>query len=268
MNLRNVDRSKSISGNSTLTKRRSKVDSNILYKNVKIDVSNLIISKEEIEFSLGYIDGKIPSHFSKMLNQIISQLPKKCKIKAGYGVFDVEKPSDRGDGLIIGNTFFNVQRIVASQFKKAEKAALFACTIGSVMEKWSKQLLNKGEPVLSYFVDTVASVVVESATNFLHDYIRKEMNKLDLKITNRYSPGYCDWSVSEQHFLFSFLPNNFCGITLNESAMMLPIKSISGIIGIGKNVKYTDYICDKCKRKDCTYRSKRIDRTTHKRRLV
>jgi hypothetical protein len=41
---------------------------------------------------------------------------------------------------------------------------------------------------------------------------------------------------------------------------MMPIKSISGIIGVGREVKYREYLCDTCGVKDCTYRSKRIKR--------
>ncbi|MCK7538940.1 MAG: hypothetical protein MZV63_52410 [Marinilabiliales bacterium] len=47
-------------------------------------------------------------------------------------------------------------------------------------------------------------------------------------ITNRFSPGYCGWDVAEQHKLFSFFKDNFCGITLTESALMNPVKSVSG----------------------------------------
>jgi hypothetical protein len=132
------------------------------------------------------------------------------------------------------------------------------------MEKWSKELLTTGEPAMGYIVDTVASVTVENVTNVLHDFIGSEMNKHGLKITNRYSPGYCNWSVSEQHLLFSLLPPNFCGIMLNDSALMTPIKSVSGIIGIGSRVKRKEYICDKCGVKDCTYRSTRSERLIRK----
>jgi hypothetical protein len=115
--------------------------------------------------------------------------------------------------------------------------------------------------VLSYIVDTIASVTEEQTTDVLHDHVGKQMQMQGLKITNRYSPGYCDWSVSEQHLLFSFFPVNFCGITLTESALMVPLKSVSGIIGIGKTVKRVDYSCDSCGLKDCTYRAIRVAQT-------
>jgi hypothetical protein len=50
------------------------------------------------------------------------------------------------------------------------------------------------------------------------------------------------------------MPDNFCGIRLNVSALMDPEKSISGFIGIGKNVRYYPYTCGLCDMQDCIYR--------------
>jgi cobalamin-dependent methionine synthase I len=164
---------------------------------------------------------------------------------------------------VIGESFFALKKIVTNHLRKSEKAVLFVCTIGSGMEAWAKELSNKGDITSSYLVDTVASITVEQAANVLHNYIRKHMLALGLKITNRYSPGYCDWLVEEQHLLFSFLPAQFCGITLTESALMIPIKSVSGIIGAGTAVKRVDYMCNMCGMKDCTYRAYRRAKTKH-----
>jgi hypothetical protein len=51
------------------------------------------------------------------------------------------------------------------------------------------------------------------------------------------------------------MPENYCGIKLTPSALMDPVKSISGIIGIGKDVKNNPYICRLCNQNDCVYRS-------------
>ena len=230
---------------------------------VKINIQDLILSKEKIGDSLGYSNSQIPSHFEMMINNILQQLPKRCEIRAGYRLLDVNKPHDKKDGLFIAGHFFKMEKIVTNQLKEAQKVALFVCTIGLEMENWTRQLLNNNEPTLSYLVDTIASETVENATDLLYDFIDKKMSDSGLKITNRYSPGYCNWPVSEQHLLFSLLPKNFCGITLTESALMLPIKSISGVIGVGEKVKRMDYFCDRCGVKDCTYRIILSRRTEH-----
>ena len=80
------------------------------------------------------------------------------------------------------------------------------------------------------------------------------MAKEGLNITNRYSPGYCGWDVSEQQKLFFLLPENCCGIRLTDSSLMLPIKSVSGVIGVGKTVRKTAYKCAVCDKEDCYLR--------------
>jgi hypothetical protein len=225
---------------------------------VNINFKDLTVSKNEIVSTLGYPDGTIPVHFEEIIDDILSRLSNYCAIQAGYRILDVKKPIDRNDGLFVGDKFFRLQNIVTAQLKESEKVALFICTIGPAMETWAKKLSSEGDATLSYIVDTVASVTEEQAVDVLHDYIAMQMKMRGLKITNRYSPGYCNWTVSEQHLLFSFFPPNFCGITLTESALMIPIKSVSGIIGIGAAVKRVDYTCDKCGVKDCTYRSIRV----------
>lgn len=221
---------------------------------VTICYSDIKFDKKNIGHTIGYSDGKLPLHFEEMIDQIISQFPEKCKINAGYRLLNLQFSSDRIDGLLIGNDFFQMDKIVTSQLKKANKAALFLCTIGSEMELWSKGLLQKGDSVLAYLVDIVASSAVESVADILHDHISQVANEFGWNITNRYSPGYCNWSVAEQQKLFSLLPNNFCNITLSDSSLMQPIKSISGVIGVGPEVKYSEYICDRCGVIDCTHR--------------
>ncbi len=229
---------------------------------VSINPSDLTISKEKIGSVLGYTDKEIPEHFGNIIEHALEKLPTFCEIKAGYRVLDVQKTTERHDGLLISGTFFKTHTIVASQLKDAEEAALFACTIGPGMEAWSGRLFREGDAVMGHIADAIASTAVENATDALHGSISATMLEHGLKTTNRYSPGYCGWPVAEQRLLFSLLPEGFCGITLTESALMVPIKSVSGIIGIGAAVNREDYLCDRCGRKDCTYRAlkRRVDK--------
>ena len=64
--------------------------------------------------------------------------------------------------------------------------------------------------------------------------------------------NYCGWHVSAQPALFSLFPEkNPCGIELTDSCLMLPMKSVSGVIGIGPDVRYLPYTCGICDKKDC-----------------
>ena len=108
-----------------------------------------------------------------------------------------------------------------------------------------------------YIYDVIGSEIVEAAADLMQADLEKTIVASGGKITNRYSPGYCGWDVDEQHKLFQLVPGNFCGIKLTASALMDPVKSISGIIGIGKNVRNNPYTCRMCNQKDCLYRNVR-----------
>ncbi|MCK5694244.1 MAG: methionine synthase, partial [Bacteroidales bacterium] len=88
----------------------------------------------------------------------------------------------------------------------------------------------------------------------IQEQVRNLAKELGLHITNRYSPGYCSWNVEEQQKLFSLFPKGTCGISLSESSLMSPVKSISGIIGIGAEVKYREYTCEICPMLNCQFR--------------
>ncbi len=224
---------------------------------VSINLSDLNITPEEIIPSLGYPDSNIPLHFSEIITRIITEIPGLCNIQSGYALCEINKTNTSKHSLVIEDIKFNTGKIVTSQFRKAESAVVFVCTIGSGMEELVRKTNSEGDPAASYIMDAVASAVVEKAADYMHDLIEEKMAGQGKKITNRYSPGYCEWSVAEQQLLFSLLPEKFCGIKLTESSLMIPIKSVSGIIGVGNEVKRTDYLCDTCGVKDCTYRANR-----------
>ncbi len=224
---------------------------------VDIPASHLRIDAEEVERTLGYPARAVPAHLRPEIERILADVPQHCMIRAGFRILDVRYDPLRSDGLSAGGSFFRMQKIVTRLLRKAEKLAFFVCTIGPGMESWAEETKKHGDLVGAFLIDTVASLAVENAANMLHDHVGRSMGHRGMKITNRYSPGYCDWSVGDQHLVFGLFPEDFCGITLLESALMVPLKSISGVIGIGPAVSWARYHCDACGMKDCTYRSVR-----------
>lgn len=234
--------------------RKEQVKDKSFFENVEcvfISPSSITIKKEKIAFLIGYPGNKIPEYFNEVVDKIIKRTPELCKIEAGYKVLDIE--SIEKDIITIKGEHLNVDKIIASQLKNSEKVAIFLCTIGEEMEKLAAQLFSIGEAAEGHFVDTIASVVVEECAEILHNYISFTFSKKDLKVTNRYSPGYCGWQVGDQKKLFSLLPDGFCGVQLTDTSLMKPKKSISGIIGIGKYVEREPYFCVRCHNKKCVY---------------
>jgi cobalamin-dependent methionine synthase I len=66
----------------------------------------------------------------------------------------------------------------------------------------------------------------------LQDHIADQIKRNGQRVTYRFSPGYCDWPVTEQKKLFRFLEAERIGVRLLDSCLMQPRKTISGIFGL------------------------------------
>ena len=186
--------------------------------------------------------------------KVFEELPELCEISGGYAIFDnIEIKNAEGKILLNGIEIFPQSRI-CNYLKNSEKIAVFICSAGDKFSILSKKANADGDYLKGYIIDTLGSITAEHTANFIQKEIQSAVKKDALKITNRYSPGYCNWNLSNQKELFSLLPENTCNISLTDSCLMLPIKSVSGIIGIGKNVRHYDYKCLTCNDKNCIYR--------------
>jgi hypothetical protein len=223
---------------------------------MQVAFEDLAVSPETMASILGYPPGRIRAHFYSLLEEVMEGAASRCQAKGGFRI--VERIEiHRSNGILrIDEVEFRTNKIIAAQMKGADSIAVFVCTIGPGMENWARECLQAGDYLKGYMVDAIASELVEAAMDRIQERLEEKARAEGRAITNRFSPGYCGWPVSEQHKLFSLLPRGFCGITLTESALMLPIKSVSGIIGIGRNVRKMSYPCKFCDMRDCIYRRK------------
>jgi len=191
---------------------------------------------------------------SALVEEVLAEAEKLCDLRAEFVIYP-ELYFDRDSGaMIINGVEFFPGKIISAQLRKSESVAVFSCTAGSWIGEKARQLLNEKDYLKGYVYDIAGSEIVEAVADLMQQKLSEAMEAEGLHITNRYSPGYCGWNVSEQHKLFSLMPDNYCGITLNESALMSPIKSVSGVIGIGHDVRHNPYTCNICDAKDCIYR--------------
>jgi hypothetical protein len=224
----------------------------------RFSFNELAITRSKLESLMGYRPGAFPEALSPIIEKILSQADDYCNIQGGFIIKDDLRFNQDNHNLSVGEVNFNLQEIVYRQVNKSEKIAIFACTAGAGISDWSKKLMAEGDLTTGYIADVVGSEIVETAMDKIQLMLSEQMSAIESKISNRFSPGYCGWNVSEQHKLFSLLTENFCGIKLSKTALMQPIKSVSGIIGIGKSIRYNSYTCKICDMPNCLYRARRI----------
>ena len=215
----------------------------------EIDFKELNFTLEEVARVMGY-GTEIPEDIiNENVERMLAIAAEKATPSCYYSIVEVEL-LDRG--LRIGDVVFETDKIIARLMKGADKVAMFLATAGMGFENWVHELKEQGDYLDMYIADSLGTCIVEQAGDYMERLLEKELGTL--KHTNRFSPGYCGWHVSEQKKFFSFLPPGICGVTLRESCLMTPIKSISGIIGIGPDVKAKTYSCNVCELEYCYLR--------------
>jgi hypothetical protein len=221
----------------------------------QIDHTELSIPEKPIGLVLGYPDGQMPGIIKEMFYALRDQAGRCCAIKGGYRLLPSEMFLWDKEMVAINGKPLHVGRIIAEQLRGADFAAVFACTLGFDLEQWAKESMASGEAVKGYIIDAIGSEMTERAMDKIEAILSEQVAVKGLRITSRFSPGYCGWPVNDQHCLFSLLPANFCGISLTPTALMVPIKSISGIIGVGSRVRRMAYPCQICEMTDCIRRA-------------
>jgi hypothetical protein len=225
--------------------------------NFQYSFSDLKIDATQIERFMGYKEGESDESVYELTARLLKEVGSIVRIKAEYAVFDAVKFNDPDKSVRIDDVVFDLKKIVFGQIKRADAIAIFLCTAGREIGDRSRIAMKEGDLLTGYIYDVIGSEIVEAASDLVQADLEHEMLMVGRKITNRYSPGYCGWNVEEQHKLFSFFTDNYCGISLTPSALMDPVKSVSGFIGIGEHVRYNPYTCRLCDMKDCIYRNRK-----------
>jgi len=223
---------------------------------LKIDHRLIKIRSEDIISLLGGQQGGLDSHTEELIGKCISSCKAVMSPQGAY-IWAEALPEDSKEQIMMEGIQFNTGKIIKKMLSGAEAYAFLIVTAGMEPESRARELMEQGEFLEGYITDLVASTMVDSIADQVQEHIRRMAADQELLISNRYSPGYCSWDVSEQQKLFSLFPKNCCDITLTDSSLMSPIKSISALLGIGPSVKYQDYTCEICSMKDCAFRKTR-----------
>jgi hypothetical protein len=164
-----------------------------------------------------------------MIEDVMERGRPLLQPKAVYSEVDVTRPS-RGVTLI-GETLRTHSKSVHRRFAPCGTATVFAATIGPGIDEWSHRLMDSGEMARALLADAYGSSAAIELGRELQRIIGRDLEARGLQATKLYSPGYGDWELGDQQALFSLVDAEAIGIRLTEEHLMMPPKSISGVIG-------------------------------------
>ena len=180
---------------------------------------------------------------SDIMDEVENELLKVCR--PAYTFTEIPKDSS----ALGGN---DIKKVVA----ESEKVLLIAATLGIYVEKLLRktQITDMAKAVV---VDSMASVAIEQFMDKIEDELKERYK--GLYFTNRFSPGYGDYPLEKQREVVKILnTEKKLGLSLTDSLLLNPTKSVTAVIGLNKNevkgkINCTSK-CMKCGNKNCPYR--------------
>ena len=154
-----------------------------------------------------------------------------------------------------GKTYISGQ-LIAQQLARAKEIIVMLCTIGSEIDETVSGLF-KIDPMAGLALDGVGSAAVENLAIQACNYFEARAKDEDLKTTMPLNPGMLGWPLDQgQPQVFSLLDSEQIQVSLTESCMMMPSKSLSLVLGVGDNVTAIGSSCDYCSLKGvCKYQN-------------
>ena len=128
--------------------------------------------------------------------------------------------------------------------------------MGNRLEDRVAQLMSEGQMLRATVLDAMGSEAAEKTVGYLQKRVSDFATAEGAAITLRYSPGYCDWDITQQQVLFGAVDSALLAVNLTQECLMVPRKSVSGIIGLGRVEKrlIKRSPCRLCNMMDCQIR--------------
>jgi len=139
-------------------------------------------------------------------------------------------------------------KVLRKNLDKIERVFPFVITIGN---KFGEKLDTCKDLLEKFYLDTIGNVALNQARLVLRDHLKQ---KYALEKTAFMAPGSLpNWPIEQQKPLFKLLGDvqTSIGVTLTESLLMLPAKSVSGIYF---PTETSFFSCQLCPRERCDSR--------------
>ena len=187
-------------------------------------------------------------------DDIMSAVDKVCKIFEStvspdyvYRIFPIT--ADEGSVTLNGITFKSVR--LAKHLTGCSYAAVIAATLGTDADTIIRRMTVLGT-INAAIAQAAGTAMIEQVADIAVSAVEKESA---LKSIPRFSPGYADWELAAQKDMLALCDaQRRAGITLTDSMMMIPTKSITAIVGLNKTGCTAKKDCSQCDKKDCDYR--------------
>lgn len=182
-----------------------------------------------------------------LLHECVALCRQQIDPRVCYAVWPVNA---QGEMLDLGFAKVDSQAL-RRNLAGCDESVLFAATIGLEIDRLIARYAHLS-PSRSVMLQAIGAERIEA----LCDAFEEELIRQGCELRPRFSPGYGDVPLDLQRDIFAALdcPKHI-GVSLNESLLMSPSKSVTAIIGLSKEKgERCVHSCAACALKECLYR--------------
>ncbi len=216
---------------------------------IKDFVDSISIDREEVLRYLEYKGQDIDNNLVEIIEECRNIAKDRINPRYTFRVYSI-KQKYKGIIELEGTNLILESNDLYEILKDCNECILMAATLGINIEKDIKKYscteLTKG-----IIIDSCATTAIEEVCDKVQNEIENNILKNGQYLTFRYSPGYGDLSIEKNTEILTILNGQKeIGLTITNSGIMIPRKSVIAIIGItDKKVEQDKTSCSTCKNK-------------------
>lgn len=154
----------------------------------------------------------------------------------------------------IGDEAFISQNL-SRNLQDCEKVLLLAATLGAQVDRLI-QKYSRLDMAKAVILQAAAAAILEEYCDEKNRELQQKAEEQGWYFRPRFSPGYGDFPIDFQKPLLAMLSaQKRIGVTTTESGMLVPVKSVTAVIGMSRrDTKCRLSGCETCGKRDCIYR--------------
>lgn len=220
---------------------------------VTLDPAEIEPDSAEVLRYLGYPEGIAGAmRIRARIAEAIAACRAELSPRGLYSVYEVTEGAPDRLTLADGSKFSGE---IGEFLGGARRAAVFLATAGPEIVGLAESAARSRDTLSGLVYNAIGSHVAEAVVERLVADLRNRIHPEE-SLTMRYSPGYCGISLAQQRTIFRLVDAGRIGVELLPTLIMKPIKSVSGLIGIGPErlIRARGNPCDECPMRDCRMR--------------
>jgi hypothetical protein len=146
--------------------------------------------------------------------------------------------------------------LISRELSRASEVIVALCTVGGAVEAKATEEFN-ADPVRSLAIYGVGSAAAETLAEAACRHFETLAAAEGLQTGVPLNPGMVGWPVLEgQAQIMALLAGEEVGVTLTQSGFLVPLKSLSFVLGLGADLSRDGCVCDYCSmRGTCRHRN-------------